>query len=149
MNVKHFPVFLLLVFFFTNLFVLPGEASSERLSVTSDIANIRSGPGTNFKVLWQIEKFHPVVIINKQGNWYQFKDFENDRGWIHKSLLRDIETVITKKGCNIRSGPGTSHKIAFTAEKGIPFKVLKRQGKWIRVQHADGDTGWIFSALVW
>ena len=149
MKVKHLPAFLLPVFFVALLFALPAGASSERLSVTSDIANIRSGPGTNFKVLWQIEKFHPVVIINKQGNWYQFKDFENDRGWIHKSLLSDIATVITIKGCNIRSGPGTNHKIAFTAEKGIPLKVLKRQGKWLQVQHADGDTGWIFSSLVW
>ena len=149
MDTKHFNARLVLIFSLVFLFAVTADASSERLSVNSGISNIRSGPGTNFKVLWQIEKFHPVIIINKKGNWYQFKDFENDRGWVHKSLLSNIETVITKKGCNIRSGPGTNHKIAFTAEKGIPLKVLKREGKWLHVQHADGDTGWIFSSLVW
>ncbi|MGD8470221.1 MAG: SH3 domain-containing protein, partial [Desulfobacteraceae bacterium] len=59
-------------------------------------------------------------------------------------------TVITNNdACNIRSGPGTSHKILFTVEKGIPFKVLKRQGSWIHIEHADGDKGWIHKSLVW
>lgn len=149
MNVKRFPVILLLAFFHLSFFIIPVDASAERLSVDSNVANIRSGPGSTFKVIWQIEKYHPLVIIQKKGNWYQFKDFENDRGWIHKSLLRNVETVITKKSCNIRSGPGTNHKIAFTAEKGIPLKVLKKGDKWLQVQHADGDRGWISKPLVW
>ena len=149
MNVKRFTVILLLIFFHLSFFIIPVEASAERLSVKSDVANIRSGPGSTFKVIWQIEKYHPLVIIQKEGNWYQFKDFENDRGWIHKSLLSTVDTVITKKSCNIRSGPGTNHKIAFTAEKGIPLKILKKSEKWIHVQHADGDKGWISKPLVW
>lgn len=50
---------------------------------------------------------------------------------------------------NIRSGPGTSHNILFTVEKGIPFKVLKSEGSWIYIEHSDGDKGWIHKALVW
>jgi SH3-like domain-containing protein len=61
-----------------------------------------------------------------------------------------METVITRTGlCNIRSGPGTENELVFQAEKGVPFKVIGRKGKWIRVRHADGDTGWIHSKLVW
>lgn len=149
MDLKRFFVILLVTIIHVSLVIIPADASEERLSVSSDIANIRSGPGTTFKVLWQIEKYHPVVIIQKKGNWYQFKDFENDRGWVHSSLLSDIDTVITKKSCNIRSGAGTEHKIVFTAEKGIPLKVLKRNTAWLHVQHADGDKGWIFKSLVW
>jgi SH3-like domain-containing protein len=37
----------------------------------------------------------------------------------------------------------------FDADKGTPFKVLEKKDRWIKVQHADGDTGWIFSSLVW
>ena len=125
-------------------------ALAERLAVSAPVANIRSGPGTRHAVMWKVEKYFPLLIIDKSGEWYQFKDFEDDSGWVHKSLVAKIPTVITKNDtCNIRSGPGTSHPILFTVEKGIPFKVLKREGSWIRIEHSDGDQGWIHKALVW
>ncbi len=130
--------------------ILSGTASARRLSVGSSVANIRSGPGTRYEVLWQVARYHPLSILKKSGQWYRFKDYENDEGWIHESLLRTIPTVITiKKKCNLRSGPGSKFKILFSVEDGIPFKVLQKKGNWIKVQHADGDGGWIHKSLVW
>ena len=130
--------------------VFSATAFAERLAVKAPVANIRSGPGTRHNILWKVEKFFPILVIDKSGEWYQFKDFENDRGWVHKSLVGKIPAVITKNDkCNIRSGPGTTHNVLFTVEKGIPFKVLKRQGSWINIEHSDGDKGWIHKALVW
>ena len=130
--------------------LLAGTASAERLAVSAPVANIRSGPGTKHNVLWKVEKYFPLRIIEKSGEWYHFEDFEGDKGWVHKSLVRKISAVITKNdACNIRSGPGTKNKIIFTVEKGIPFKVLKRKDSWIQIEHADGDKGWIHKSLVW
>lgn len=125
-------------------------SAAERMAVKTNKANIRSGPGAQYEQLWQIEKYHPVIIIEKKGDWYHFRDFEGDEGWIHHSLLDKTETVIVKvRRCNVRTGPGTEYDIAFTVDKGIPFKVLQKKGRWYEVQHADGDRGWIFNTLVW
>ncbi|HIJ56015.1 MAG TPA: SH3 domain-containing protein [Deltaproteobacteria bacterium] len=125
-------------------------AAAERYAVSSELANIRSGPGTNYEKLWQVWKYHPVTVLNKKGPWFYFKDFEGDEGWIHNSLLQKMDTVISiKKTCNIRSGPGTENKVEFTVTDGISFKVLGRKGYWIQVEHADGDQGWIHKSLVW
>ena len=125
-------------------------AAEQRLAVNSATANIRSGPGTQYDVLWQVERYYPILVINKSDSWYQFKDFEDDTGWVHKSLVEDIEAVITKKDlCNVRSGPGTSEKILFTVNRGVPFKVLEHKGHWLHIEHADGDQGWIYDSLVW
>jgi SH3-like domain-containing protein len=132
------------------LVLTAGAAQAQRLSVTASVANIRSGPGTNYQIIWKVEKYHPFHVIETSGAWYHFRDFENDKGWIHKSLTGKIPSVITNRDeCNIRSGPGTTYDILFKVEKGIPFKVIGRQGKWIHLEHADGDRGWIHSALVW
>ncbi|WP_299978553.1 SH3 domain-containing protein [Desulfobacula sp.] len=133
------------------LLILPVSAfAQERLSVTATIANMRSGPGTKYDVLWQVEKYHPVRIVEKKGEWYKIKDFENDVAWLHKSLLGKIEGVITiKDKCNVRSKPDTKSRVSFTVEKGVPFKVLARKGNWIKIEHADGDFGWIYKTLVW
>jgi SH3-like domain-containing protein len=136
------------------LLILPGfVVAQERLSVTAGIANIRSGPGTEYDVWWQVEQYHPFIIIEKKEDWYKIKDFENEEAWLHKSLLSKMETVITKitkKGtCNIRSKPDTKSQIVFTVTTGVPFKVLERKGNWIKVEHTDGDMGWIYKTLVW
>lgn len=132
------------------IFGFSTTALAERLAVSAPVANIRSGPGTRHNVLWKVEKFFPFLVIDKSGEWYQFKDFEGDRGWVHRSLVDKTPSVITKNDkCNIRSGPGTNHNILFTVEKGIPFKVIKRKGSWIHIEHSDGDKGWIHKALVW
>ena len=142
-NIRSIIIFILLVGF-------AATALAERLAVSAPVANVRSGPGKNHNVLWKVEQYFPILVIDKSGAWYQFKDFEGDKGWVHKSLISKIPTVITKKDtCNIRSGPGTGNNILFTVEKGIPFKVLKRKGSWIHIEHSDGDKGWIHKALVW
>jgi len=129
----------------------PGAAAaSGRMAVSAAVANIRSGPGTQYDVLWQIEKYHPIEVLQSSGAWLQFRDFEGDRGWIHQSLVADIPTVITRQdACNVRSGPGTDYPVVFSVDKGVPFKIIARKGKWIEVEHADGDRGWIHESLTW
>lgn len=132
------------------LTILAGEALAERLAVMVPVANIRSGPGTAYDILWNVEKYYPLFIEKKSGPWYHFHDFEGDKGWIHKSLVKKLQTVITIKAkCNVRSGPGTRFTILFSVESGIPFKVLKRKGNWFHVEHADGDRGWMHKSLTW
>ena len=143
MKVHSIIIFLLIL-------LSAAAAGAERLAVKAPVANIRSGPGTSHNVLWKVEKYFPVRIIEKSGEWYHFEDFEGDKGWVHRSLVSKIPAVVTKNdACNIRSGPGTNNKIIFTVEKGIPFKVLKRKGSWLHIEHADGDKGWIHKSLIW
>jgi len=147
MKKKHYLYLWLIII----LMLICGDlASAERLSVAVQVANVRSGPGITNEVLWKIEKHHPLLILKKSGSWYYFRDFEGDQGWIHKSLINKISSIITKKEkSNIRSGPGTTFKILFAVEKGIPFKVINQKGTWIHIQHADGEKGWIHRSLVW
>ena len=140
------PVFLAFLLVITGA----GLVKAERLGVKTDTANVRAGPNTSDAVIWQVEKYHPLTVIQKQGSWVLFEDFEGDRGWIHDSLLADMHTVIVKNDkCNVRSGPGTDSSIRFTVDKGVPFRVLEEKGDWLHVVHADGDEGWIHQSLVW
>jgi SH3-like domain-containing protein len=143
----HFEKFFIIaIFLFYPVFALAGE----RYAVMGNLVNIRSGPGTNYDILWQVEKYYPVNVTEESGSWYKIEDFDGDTGWIHKSLVRQIPAVITTKDkCNIRSGPGLKYKVLIISEKGVPFKVIERKGNWIHVQHSEGHEGWIHKSLVW
>ena len=138
-------------FFMAALFLLsPFTAVTEYISVKVPVANVRAEPSESGDLLWQVEAYYPMLVLEKKGDWYRFRDFEGDEGWIFASLVNNDETVITTKDdCNVRSGPGTQYEILFKTEAGIPFKVLKKSGKWLNVLHADGDRGWINISLVW
>lgn len=129
---------------------MTGQAFAKRLAVRVGKANIRSGPGKGHDILWSVGKFYPVDTLNKSGNWYKIRDFEGDEGWIYQSLLGNIPAVIVKAPLvNVRQGPGTKTTVIFQAEKGVSFKQIGKKGAWLKVQHADGDTGWIHKSLVW
>jgi SH3-like domain-containing protein len=124
--------------------------AEQRVSVSVPEAKIRSGAGNNFDVLWKSEKYFPFSVIKKNGEWYQVKDFQGDEGWVHQSQVGNAASVITTKDKNsLRSEPKPDAKVLFSVGLGIPFKVLKRNNKWILVEHADGDKGWIHESTVW
>jgi SH3-like domain-containing protein len=140
---------ILLALAWTALAALPVLAA-DRVSVNVSVANVRSGPGTGHEVLWKVEKFHPLRVLSRSGEWIEFQDYEGDKGWIYQPLVAEAAAVIVKReNCNVRSGPGTDNPVRFVAERGVPFKVLERDGNWIHIQHADGDEGWIHQSLVW
>ncbi len=141
---KLFIILTILLFFYTI------SAFAQRVAVISDIANIRTGPGIKYQVLWKAEKYFPMKVKKKIGSWILFKDFEGDCGWISKAVVGSIATVITKyEKCNIRSGPGNKYKVIVQIGKGIPFKVLGKKGVWLHLVHADKEEGWIHKSLVW
>lgn len=132
------------------LFCVTSLCQAERLAVAAKKANMRSGPGNQFDVLWEVEQYHPFEVIAKKEGWVRIRDYEKDEAWVHQSLLQNIDTVITSKDkCNIRSAPNPNAEILFTTEKGIPFKVISRQGQWLQVEHSDGDKGWAHQSLMW
>jgi len=122
----------------------------EMASIAKDWVDVRSGPGTNYEVLWRVCKDYPVKILEKKENWAKTVGYENDIGWIRQSLLSNTQTVIvTADEVNIRTGPGIRYAIAFKAERGDIFHIVGRKGKWLKIGY-DGDyKGWIRQDLVW
>lgn len=142
---SYFSLLIIALFFITS-----SAFAGDHWSVSGNVANIRSGPGTDHMVFYQAEKYYPLNILQKKGNWYEVKDYEGDTGWIHKSLISNIPSVITiKSKCNIRSGSSTENEILFVAKKGVPFQIIKRKGNWINIRHSEGYEGWIHQSLVW
>jgi SH3-like domain-containing protein len=123
------------------------------LCVKVSEANLRKGPGTKYKITWQVYKYMPFKKIAKKGNWYKVQDVDGDIHWIYGKLVtNDFDCAVIKVNeANVRSGPGTKFKRTFLspAYKYESFKVIKREGSWVKVTDEFGFTGWIFRKLLW
>lgn len=146
---KHLSIFIALGFF-----VLLGSSNSlaaEYVSVKKDNVNVRTGPGTDNPVSMELFAGYPLKVIKKQGEWIKFSDFENDTGWIHKSLVTKGDSVIinAKKSVNMRSGPSTKNSIVADIERGVVLTKISQKGKWTQVRHSSGTVGWVYNPLIW
>lgn len=112
--------------------------------------NLRAGPGTDHKRLFQVSRDYPVKVLERRGGWAKVVDFEGDQGWVHADLLADRRTVlVTADLVNVREGPATDHEVAFRAQRNVLLAYLGQQGGWVHVRHADGAEGWVHGRLVW
>jgi SH3-like domain-containing protein len=137
------------------LLLLHLSCSAEALCVIVPKANIRSGPGTQYEVIWQVYKYMPFERAGKSaaGGWYAVKDVDGDVNWISKKLVTNSFrcAVVKKARVNVRKGPGVRYGKSRwgPAEKYSSLRVLQRKGSWVRVKNEWGDVGWVHKSYLW
>ncbi len=128
---------------------------AEMVAIAGEDINMRSAPGIDQPVEWKLGSGYPLEVVSKKGEWLQVKDFEGSTGWVHRKTTQKTPHVIvranrgTEEQINVRSEPNTRAEVVAKANYGVVFKVVGTQGTWIRVEHAQGVSGWIEGSLVW
>ena len=54
---------------------------------TTGRANVREGPGANFKVLFTLEPGVPIVAYSYVDQWVRIRDDSDRPGWVHQTLV--------------------------------------------------------------
>jgi SH3-like domain-containing protein len=145
---KQFLIGLILI---TSIFIL--NTPLYALCVNVSEANLRKGPGTHYEKTWEVFKYMPFKKLAKKGTWYKVQDVDGDVHWVYNNLITSKFNcaVVKVNEANVRSGPGTKFKKNSLSPiiKYESFKVVKRQGSWVKVQDEFGDSGWVFRKLLW
>lgn len=125
--------------------------AAEVVSVKKDNVNVRTGPDTSNPVYMELFQGYPLKVLERKGDWVKISDYENDKGWIHSSLVSKGNTVIvnSKNKANLRSKPTTKSAIVASIERGVILTKISTQGKWVKVRHSEGTEGWIYQPLIW
>jgi uncharacterized protein YraI len=66
-SLKNFFMITRNIFITTIVFISIANLTyaGERLTVAVPKANIRSGPGTKYDIIWQVYKYYPLRVIKK------------------------------------------------------------------------------------
>jgi SH3-like domain-containing protein len=120
------------------------------VSVKGSTLNMREGPGTHTAVLWELKRGYPLQITERKGSWVRVRDFEGDTGWVARSLTGNTpHHVVKSKVANLRSGPGTQHRVLGKVEYGELLRTREKRADWVRVERSEGVSGWIAKRLLW
>lgn len=132
--------------------LLPVLAASanEMVSVAGDKTNLRAGPGTSHDVTWVLGRGYPLMVIGREGSWLKVQDFENDVGWILKSLTSDVAYHVVKaRLANLRAKPDERSRAIGQVSYGATLKTLEKRASWVLVQQSNKVRGWIAQRLLW
>jgi uncharacterized protein YgiM (DUF1202 family) len=126
-------------------------AQAKMVSIAGDVVNMRSGPGSNFEVLWELCQGYPLQVIDRQGEWLKVTDYEGDTGWVRKDQVGEKAYLVVKtKIANIRSGPGENYRLIRQAQQGVVFRALEKKDDWVQIRYEEEDvTGWVQRSLLW
>ena len=122
------------------------------ISLKSNDANIRVGPSINYPiVLKYIKKNYPLEVIEEYEEWRKIKDFKNNTGWIHKSLISGDRTgiIISKENIKSISILNTiDGKIIGIIGKGNIVELKKCKINWCFIE-VDNFKGWVRKKNIW
>jgi len=55
--------------------------------VTASVSNVRSGPGTEFPIVFKAEKGNAFKILGQEQDWVQIQSADKKTGWIWQNLV--------------------------------------------------------------
>ncbi|MEI6530889.1 MAG: N-acetylmuramoyl-L-alanine amidase [bacterium] len=150
----------------SSVFSLPA-AAIQIATVTGEIANLRSGPGTEYDLLATLEQGTVMEVLAQETDaedrtWYQvyLPSFDLS-GWIASWLvsLEDLpaqpsgNAAIINSTSNLRAGPSADFERILSLEAGTPVKVVgsawtSLQELWFQIEDPAGDQGWVYIDLL-
>ena len=115
--------------------------SAETITVTAPKANIRSGPGTEYKIIESAKKGENLESIERREGWIKVRLKGGREGWIIERLVdstpaQTLRVKVAKE--NLRRTPG-GQKIGEVL-KDTELKVIGTEGRWVEVEMV----GWIW-----
>jgi SH3-like domain-containing protein len=135
--------------------VVLGLASSatagEFRSIAESGATMYDAPSVRAKRLFVASRFYPVEIVINIDNWVKVRDQAGDLAWVEKKALSDKRTVIvTAAVADARQAASDGAALVFQAQQGVALDVAEPPaGGWVRVRHAEGQSGYIRINQLW
>ena len=119
------------------------------LSLKKNKVNVRYGPSFDSPVKFVYKKINlPIKQIDKKENWRRIIDFKNNSGWIHRSQLKTVNSIISIKDLILFKRPTNFSKPLAQVKKGRVLILQKCKNNWCKIQTGKFK-GWIKTDTIW
>ena len=114
-------------------------------AVMYDAPSIKANP------LYVIARATPVEVVVALDGWLKVRDSGGSLAWVEKSAVADQRTVLVSVArAQVRAQPQYDAPLVFEAEKDVVLNLGEAAPPgWAKVQHRDGQTGYVRADQVW
>lgn len=158
---KHRHILILCVLLVVGIAIVFSPARAEKpdtlpvprfVSLKSDEANIRMGPGLRYQIRWVYHrKGLPLEITAEFEQWRKVRDIDGDEGWLHQSILSGERTALV----NIKQG---TVPLLSKANGAAPARAQLEYGVMVKLHSCEAEfceaeagdyKGWIARKHLW
>ena len=99
--------------------------------------NVRTGPGTSYKIAGVLSKGDKVKLVSSGKNWSKitYKGKTRYASSKYLAITSSVKTsyVYATTSLNVRSGAGTSYKVVGVLSRGEKVKLVSKGSKWSKI----------------
>jgi SH3-like domain-containing protein len=120
------------------------------LSLKSNEARMRAGPGRNYPASWLYKrKGLPVKVVDVYGEWRRIEDPDGTQGWMQANLLDNVRTaMVTGTILEMRAAPTASARVNWRAEPGVVGAISRCASGWCWFD-VHGRGGYVEQSHIW
>jgi SH3-like domain-containing protein len=120
------------------------------VSIKTDEANLRKGPGTRYPIHWVYRREGlPLEVINEFGNWRQVRDHDHVTGWMHHSMLSGYRhAMILAEAQILRRDPSEESPGLLKVMPNVIAELIECGVSWCKLQ-VEGRKGWLQKSHLW
>ena len=139
-----------ILFFFISILCAQLLNAKEKFwSLKNDKVNVRYGHGKEHAIKYVYRKLNlPIKEIDKKENWIRIVDLKNNSGWIHRSQLKQSNSIIILENKILFKKPSNFSKPIARLAKDRLLIIKKCSKNWCKVI-TDNYSGWIKTDNVW
>ncbi|WP_370653357.1 SH3 domain-containing protein [Lacisediminimonas sp.] len=134
------------------LLLLAGLAqAAEFRSVGAAPAVLVDAPSERARKLAIAPRGMPVEVVITYGEWIKVRDASGELSWLPaKSLEPRRNLVVTAAMARVQAAADEGSPLVFRAERNVLLERLEAPTSgWVRVRHADGQSGYVRVTEVW
>lgn len=144
---RHISLILVLLFALAAL-PLGVLAAGNDYRYATEPVNMRTGPGTQYDVIRELQTGEQVEYLKRSGKWAKVKSGDTEGYVFAKYLTREkpitAGTVLTaKSSVNVRSEASTSSTKLWKLSKGDNVTVVAEHDKWLEIKF-DTTTAFVY-----
>lgn len=120
------------------------------VSLKSEEANIRKGPGLNYGIKYvYVKKNIPLEVIAEFEQWRKVRDIDGDEGWVHRAMLNGKRSItVTNYTHTMYKSPSKDSYPMALVEAGVSAELLECEDTWCKIG-VEEQKGWIEREALW
>ena len=122
------------------------------VSLKNSLTYIRSGPGKEFPVKFEIkQKGYPLKVVAEFNNWRKVITFSEISGWVHTQLLSSVRTGLISKTTFLKKTPSNSSNSLAKLLPNLLVGIKKCNEKWCKIEIVKKKifVGWVQKVTIW
>jgi len=129
-------------------------SAEDTLVVTTAALNLRTGPGTGYRIILVMPKGAQLTLQRRYQNGFDYASYKGRLGWASRAYLVPatggyptdpviIGSARTTSAVNLRSGPSTSNQVLRVVPSGATVQISGTVRSGFRYVTHNGLAGWI------